>query len=138
AIFGDEADGPLLDPTGVVAVGQGQVGEIDRKATATPEAAMAREPDHQVNRAVGPSIPKVVNGPRAHGIATGAVATARPRPLRPVATAPLEPRFGQVFDTCDALGAIRDILTWTRHGYSPDATALRSSSYANEKCRQLH
>jgi hypothetical protein len=43
------------------------------------------------------------------------VATARAKSRRPVATVPLDTRLGQVFDTGDALGDIRDILTWTIH-----------------------
>ena len=76
---------------------------------------MPREGDNQVNGAVGPSITEVVEGSPAHGIATGAVAAARAGSRWPVATAPLDPRFGQVFDTRDALAAIGDILTWTSH-----------------------
>jgi hypothetical protein len=115
AIFGDEADGPLLDTAGVSAVRQRQVGEIDGKATATLEAAMAREGDHQVNGAVGPSITEVVEGARAHRIAAGAAATARAGSRWPVAPAPLDARLGQVFDTRDALGAVGNVLTWTSH-----------------------
>src|SRR3954449_12207829 len=72
AIFGDETDGPLLDTAGVSAVRQSQGGDISGEATSTAEAAMAREGDDQVNRAVGPSLAKVVEGTRAHCVATGA------------------------------------------------------------------
>jgi hypothetical protein len=115
AIFSDEADGPLLDTASVSAVRQSQVGDIDGKATATAEAAMAREGDNQVNGAVSPSITQVVQGTRAHGIATGALATAQAGARWPIATAPLDPRLGQVFDTRDALSDVGDILTWTSH-----------------------
>src|ERR1700693_2601402 len=138
AIFGDQTDGPLLDTAGVSAVRQSQVGDIDGKATATLEAAMARESDHHVNRPIDPSITEVVEGTRAHGKAAGAVVTARARSCQPVATAPFDARLGQVFDTGDALGDIRDILTWTTHGCSPDAKSVRSSFYAHRKPRQLH
>jgi hypothetical protein len=76
---------------------------------------MAGESDHQINGAVGPSVTEVMEGTGAHGIAAGAVATAWAGSRRPVATAPLDTRPGQVFDTRDALGAIRDIFPWTRH-----------------------
>jgi hypothetical protein len=115
AIFGDKTDGPLLDTAGVSAVRQRQVGDVDGEAAATAEAAMARESDDQVNGAVGPSITEVVEGARGHGIAAGAVAAARARSRWPVATAPLDPRPGQVFDTRDAFGDVRDVLTWTSH-----------------------
>jgi hypothetical protein len=114
-IFRDKTDGTLLDPACVQAVGQSQVGDVTGEATAAVEAAMAGENDNQINGAVGPSITKVMAGTRAHGIAAGAVATARAGSRRPVATAPLDARFGQVFDTSDALGDIRDIFPWTGH-----------------------
>ena len=115
AVFGDETNGPLLDAAGVAAVGQSQVREGDGKTTATAEAAMAGESDNQVNGVVGPRITEVVEGTRAHGLATGAVATAPTGSRRPVATAPLNARLGQVFDTGDAFGDIRDIFPWTSH-----------------------
>jgi hypothetical protein len=115
AIFSDQTDGPLLDTASVPAVRQSQLGDIDGEATATAEAAMAREGDDQVNGAAGPGITEVVEGTRAHGIAAGAAATARAASRRPVAAAPLDPRLGQVFDTCDALGDVGDILTRTSH-----------------------
>jgi hypothetical protein len=105
----------LLDTTGVLAVGQSQVGDITGEATATVEAAMAGDSDNQVDGAVGPSITEVMEGTGAHGIATGAVATARAGSRRPVAAAPLDARLGQVFDTSNALGDIRDIFPWASH-----------------------
>jgi hypothetical protein len=105
----------LLDTACVQAVGQSQVRDIAGKAATAVEAAMARESDNQVNRAVGPSITEVMEGTGAHGIATGAVTTARAGSRRPVATALLNTGPGQVFDTSDALGDIRDIFPWTSH-----------------------
>src|SRR5471030_2427831 len=69
-IFGDKTDGTLLDPACVQAVGQSQVGDVTCEATAAVEAAMAGEKDNQINGAVGPSIPKVMEGTGAYGIAT--------------------------------------------------------------------
>jgi hypothetical protein len=115
AIFGDKTDGPLLNTTSVLAVRRSQVGNITGEATATAEAAMAGDSDYQINGSVGPSITEVMEGTAAHGIATGAVAAARAQSRRPVATVPLNARLGQVFDTSDALGDIREILTWTTH-----------------------
>jgi hypothetical protein len=115
AVFGDETDSPLLDPAGIVAVGQSQIGNVTGEAAATAEAAMAGESDNQVNGVVGPSITEVVEGTGSNRIATGAVATARAGSRRPVATTPLKVRLGKVFDTNDALGDIRDIFPWTSH-----------------------
>jgi len=76
---------------------------------------MAGERDHQINGAVGPSIPEVMQGTRVQGITAGAVAAAWAGSRRPVAAAPFDARLGQVFDTGDALGDVRDIFTWTIH-----------------------
>jgi hypothetical protein len=114
-IFGDEPDGSLLDAAGVAAIGQSQVGEVTDEAAATAEAAMTGESDHQLNGAVGPSIAEIMEGADTDGIAAGAVATAWAGSRWPVATAPLDARLGQVFDTGDALGDIRDIFPWRSH-----------------------
>jgi len=82
---------------------------------ATVEAAMAGESDDQIDGAVGPRITEVMEGTNSHGVATGAVATARAGARRPVATVPLDARLREVFDTSDALGDIGYILTWTTH-----------------------
>jgi hypothetical protein len=115
AIFGNQTDGPLLDAAGVQAVGQSQVGNIDGKATATAEAAMAGERDNQIDGPLGPGIAEVMQGAEAHGITTGTVGTARTGSCRPAAAMPLDAWPGQVFDTSDALGDIRNILPWTSH-----------------------
>src|SRR5436305_1079684 len=93
AIFGDQTDSPLLDAPRVPAVRHSQVGGITGEAAAAAEAAMAGESDNQVNGVVGPGITEVVEGTGANGIATGAMAAARARPRRPVATAPLDARL---------------------------------------------
>jgi hypothetical protein len=115
AVFGNKTDSQLLDAAGVQAVGQRQVGHVTGEATTAVEAAMAGESDDQVNGAVRAGIAEVMEGTSAHGIATGAVTTAPAGSRRPVATAPFDARLGQVFDTRDALGDIRDILPWTSH-----------------------
>jgi hypothetical protein len=114
-VFGDETDGPLLDPASIVAIGQSQVGNVTGETAATVEAAMARESDNQVNGVVGPSITEVMEGAASDSIAAGAVATARAGSRRPVATTPLKTWFGEVFDTGDALSNIWDIFAWTSH-----------------------
>jgi hypothetical protein len=76
---------------------------------------MAGESDNEVNGAVSAGVAEVMQGARAHRIAAGAMATARAGSRRPIATAPLDARLGQVFDTSDTLGDVRDILTWTSH-----------------------
>ena len=111
-IFGDQTDGPLLDAARVLAVGPSQVGEVAGEATATVEAAMAGERDHHLD---GAGIAEIMEGSRAHRLATGTVATARAASGRPIVAAPFEARLGQVFDTSDALADIRNIFPWTNH-----------------------
>jgi hypothetical protein len=76
---------------------------------------MAGKSDNQVNGVVSPSITEVMEGTGSDPITAGAVATARAGTRRPVATSSLKTRFGEVFDTGDALGDIRDIFPWTSH-----------------------
>jgi len=116
AIFRDQTDRTPLDTACVQAGGQSQVRNITGEAATAAEAAMAGKVDNQVNRAVGPSITEVMEGAGAHGIAASTVTTAWAGSRPPVATAPLKARFGQIFDTRDALGDIRDIFPWTNHG----------------------
>jgi hypothetical protein len=115
AIFRDQTDGTLLDAAGVQAVGQSQVRDVTGEAAATMATAMAGERDNEFNGAVSASVAEVMQGARAHGIATGAVTTAGAGARRPVAATLLDARLGQVFDTRDALGDIRDIFPWTSH-----------------------
>jgi hypothetical protein len=77
---------------------------------------MAGERDDQINRAFGPCISQVMEGALAHGVAASAVSTALARSRRPIAAALFDARLGQILNTCDALGDIRDIFPWTSHG----------------------
>ena len=76
---------------------------------------MAGERDNQIDGTVGPCITEVMEGPRPHSLATGAVVAARAGARWPVATVPLDARLGEVFDTSDALGDIGYVLTWMSH-----------------------
>jgi hypothetical protein len=99
---------------------------------------MAGERDDQVDRAAGAGVAEVMQGAAVHGVATGAVTTARTEARGPVAAAPLDTWLGQVFDTRDALSDIRDILTRSCHGCSPDVKGFRSSAYEHRNKRRLH
>jgi hypothetical protein len=128
----------LLDAARVLAVGQSKVGKITGEATATVEATMAGERHNQLDGAVGTGITEVMKHARAHGIAASTMPTARAGAGRPVAAALFDARLGQIGDTSDALGGIRDVLTWTNHDYSPDARGVWSLFYAHRKSRCLH
>jgi len=85
---------------------------------------MAGESDKQLDRAVGMGSTQVMEDARADGIAAGRMVTTRAGSGRPVAAASFDTRLGQVFDTSDTLGDIRDIITWTNDGCSPDARGV--------------
>ncbi len=77
---------------------------------------MPREGDQQIDRAVGTSVPEVVQSAAADGIASSTLSAPRAGARRPVAAAPFDAWLGQIFHTGDALGDIRNILAWTSHG----------------------
>jgi hypothetical protein len=76
---------------------------------------MAGERHHQIDGTASPSVPEVMPGAAAHRVATGALVAARAAARRPDAAVAFDTRLGQVFDTSDALGDIRDILSGTSH-----------------------
>jgi hypothetical protein len=76
---------------------------------------MPRESDTQIDRMVGTSIAKVVQGTGAQAVAPGAMAAAVAGTRPKVATVPFDARLGQVFDTRDAFGSVRNIFPWTGH-----------------------
>ena len=118
AVLGHEADGHPLDAERVVAVGQGQVGEVGGEAPAAAEAAVAGELDGQIHGPAGACVAEVMERPGADGVASGAAAASRARAGRPVPAAKFDARLGQVLDAGDALGGIRDILPRAWHGPS--------------------
>ena len=51
AVLGDQADGQVLDAAGVVALGPGQVGEVDGEVAVAVGAVMLGVSDEQVDGA---------------------------------------------------------------------------------------
>jgi hypothetical protein len=82
-------------------------------------------PDDDVEGTPRARVAQVMQG------AGGDSVTPRPAPAvsaparRVVAASPLNPRLGKVLDAGDALGNVRDILTWPRHGspFAPNGPA---------------
>jgi hypothetical protein len=76
---------------------------------------MAGESDNEVDGTVSQGFAEVMQSAGAHDRATGTMGTARAGSCRPAAAVPLETRPGQVFDTSDVLGDLRNRLPWTSH-----------------------
>jgi len=127
AILGHQADGHALDLATVTALGQGQVRKIDGEAATTAQATVPREGDEQIHGAISARITKVMQEACPHGIAAGAVATARARLGREVAAALLTARLGEIFYAGDPFGDIGNILSWPVHGPPPDVTPVHIS-----------
>ena len=77
AVLGDQSDGQVLDAARVVALGQGQVGQIGREEEVAVAAVVPGEGDDQVDGASGAAVAQVVQGALCAGVACGAAAAAR-------------------------------------------------------------
>ncbi len=62
AVLGYQADSEVLDAAGVVALGPGQVGQLDGEVAVTVGAVMLGVGDDEVERAAGARIAQVVQG----------------------------------------------------------------------------
>jgi len=76
AVFGDQANGQLLDAAGVLALGPGQVGQVGGEEEVAVAAVMPGEGDDEVDRAAGARVAQVVQGSRGNGVASGPEAAA--------------------------------------------------------------
>jgi hypothetical protein len=99
---------------------------------------MSGKGDDQINGAVGTRVTEVVQCSGGHGVAAGPAEASRTPPSRILATAALEARLGEGFDAGDPLSDIGNILTWSKHGCSPDERRVKSSFYAHKANCQLH
>ena len=59
-ILGHDADSQLLDTAGVMALGPGQVGEIDGEVTVAEATVMLGVSDDEIDRTAGTRVAKVV------------------------------------------------------------------------------
>src|SRR6266571_80042 len=60
AVLSDHADGQLLDAASVMALGPGQIGQIDGEVTVAAAAVMLGVSDEKINRATGACVADVV------------------------------------------------------------------------------
>src|SRR5262245_58494993 len=130
SVLGDQSDGQILDSAGVVALGQGQVGQVGGEVEVAAGAVMPREADDQVDGASGAAVAQVVQSARGAGVASRTAAAVRAKAGGVVAAAPFDAGLGQVLDAADALGGVGDVFSWSEHGPSLLANAPLSSFYA--------
>ena len=71
AVLSDEANGQLLDATGVEALGQCEVGQVGGEVTATGSASMSGEGDDQIDGAADAGIAEVVECACADPVSSG-------------------------------------------------------------------
>jgi len=114
-VLDDQAHGQPLDPAGVQALGRGEVSQIGGEATVAAATAMPGEGNEEVAGSLGASIGEVVEAACVQCVSASPPATAWAATRGVVAGAPCEPRLGQVFDTSDTFGDVRDILAWPSH-----------------------
>lgn len=116
AVLGYQADSEFLDAAGVVALGPGQVGQIDGEVAVTVRAVMLGVGDDEVERAAGARVAQVVQDARISTVAAGPVTTVGAAAGWVVAAAALDARLGQVSNGRDAFGDVGDVLAWSKHG----------------------
>src|SRR4051812_29414959 len=90
AVLGDQSGGQVLDAAGVVAPGQGQVGQIGGEVEVAGRAVVPREGDGEIDGAAGAGVAQAVQGARGAGVASGAATAARAKAGGAVAAAPFD------------------------------------------------
>src|SRR5438128_7367564 len=95
AILGDQADGQILNATGVQALGQGQVRQIDREVEVAVATVMPGEGNNEIDWVARAWVTQIVQGARGSGVATGPGAAARAAAGAVVAAAAFDTRLGK-------------------------------------------
>jgi predicted regulator of Ras-like GTPase activity (Roadblock/LC7/MglB family) len=117
-VLGHQANSQLLDAAGVMALGQGQIGQVDGKVTAAVTAVMFGVANNEVKRMAGARVTQVVQGARGNSVASSAEAAAATTACRIVAASTLDTRLGKILDVCNALGDVGYVFAGTKHGSS--------------------
>src|SRR3954451_10358737 len=117
-VLDHQANRQLLDTAGVMALGQGQIGQVDGKVTAAVATVMFGVTDNEVERVAGARVTQVVQGARGNSIASGAEAATGATARGIVAASSFDTGLGKILDAGNALGDVGDVLAWTKHGSS--------------------
>jgi hypothetical protein len=115
-VLSDQADGHILDATGVLALGQGQIGQVGEEVTVAGTAVMLGISDDQIDGATRTRVTQVMQGTRSAGIASSTQAAVGATPGTEIAAALFDARLGQVGRGRNALGDIGDVLSRSKHG----------------------
>jgi hypothetical protein len=124
AVLGDQPDGGLDDPAGVVAAGVGQIGGVGVEVLAAGAAVVLRAEQDDVARPAGVGVAQVVEGAAGDPIAIGAVTAPRAGAAAVVAAADADLGLGQLLGTIDAEGRVGAIFAGSWHGVPPEKTVL--------------
>jgi hypothetical protein len=110
AVFDHEAHGQADDALGVMAPRGGEVGKVGAEIDAATHAAVLGVNDVQITGAVPAQAAEVMEDTAAQGVAVATTAAARAGTPAVAARAVFDQGRGQVFDTDDPCGAVRDII----------------------------
>ena len=105
------------DAMRVVTLGECQLGRVCVEVALTFAAIVLRVSETNVPRASADQIPHVVQRPLESPFAIATVLALRTRPARKVPAAYRDFRLGQVFNTGNSLGSIRQVLSRSSHGH---------------------
>jgi hypothetical protein len=114
AVFVDHTDSQGDDALSVVAAWGRQVGQIDAERPLAGGAIMTGVRHLEDTGSVTGQTADVVQGPLAEAVAVAGVPATRTAPAAIVARPLANQGLGQVFDTGDAFGAVRDVLSRSR------------------------
>jgi hypothetical protein len=98
-----------------MAVGIGQVRQVDIEELFAPGTTMLRVRDNQVSGPIGRQIAQVVQCASERSIAIGQMPAMRTFPSSVIPRTSHVFGLGQVFNTSDALGDVGQILSWSSH-----------------------
>src|SRR5262249_946793 len=107
-------DGQGEDALGVVAARGRQVRQLDTERALAGGAVVTGVDHLEDTRPVADQTAEVVQGALGNAVAVAGVATARAGPAAMAARPLTEKVLGEVFDTGNAFGAIRDVLPRSR------------------------
>jgi hypothetical protein len=116
AILHDEPHGQGNDAMGVMGFGQGIVGHVRVEVLPTTRASMLRVDDEDIAWTTEHQVANVMQNPLARSASKTGFPTEGTRTMREVPGAANDLRGGQIFGSSDALGDIREIPSWSRHG----------------------
>jgi hypothetical protein len=115
AVFDDQAHRQMYDPSRVVAVGVGQIGEVGVEILAAPRTTMLGILDHQFDGMILCQIPQIVQPALVYPVPIGGVRTPRTAPALEVAGTAQDSGRRQILDARYPLGWIGTVVARPGH-----------------------